>query len=65
MYPLLSDFWPHGEVTKKYNALTESGFGDRVIYLIDKSGIIRFIERNGIDTLPDNETIFAQLAKLD
>jgi peroxiredoxin len=64
MFPLLSDFWPHGEVTQKYNALTDSGFGDRVVYLIDKKGIIRLIERGGIETLPDNETVFEQLSKL-
>jgi len=64
MYPLLSDFWPHGKVTRKYDALTDSGFGDRIIYLIDKKGIIRYIESSGIDYLPNNETVLEQLSKM-
>jgi len=64
MYPLLSDFWPHGRVTKLYGALTKSGFGDRVIVVIDKKGLIRFIEYPGFDNVPDNEIVLNQLTKL-
>ena len=40
MYPLLSDFWPHGETARKYGVLTDSGYCDRTIFIIDKKGII-------------------------
>lgn len=64
MYPLLSDFWPHGRVCKQYGILTDSGFGDRTVFIIDKSGIIRYVEQIGFKNLPDNESVFRELAKL-
>ncbi len=40
-FPLLSDFHPKGEVSKKYNAYREEdGESDRALYLIDKKGNI-------------------------
>ena len=42
-YPLLSDFWPHGEVSKKYGAWFEDrGFSLRGTFIIDKEGILRW-----------------------
>lgn len=42
-YPLLSDFWPHGEVSKKYGAWFEDrGFSLRGTFIIDKAGILRW-----------------------
>ena len=42
-YPLLSDFWPHGEVSKKYGAFfDERGFSLRGTFIIDKEGILRW-----------------------
>ncbi len=43
-YPvqLLSDFYPHGEVTKKYKLFNSSiGTADRSAVIIDKNGIVR------------------------
>lgn len=38
-FPLLSDFNPKGEVSKKYNAYREEeGESDRALYLIDENG---------------------------
>lgn len=40
-FPLLSDFHPKGEVSKKYNAYREEdGESERAVYLIDKQGKI-------------------------
>ena len=40
-YPLLSDFWPHGEVSKAYGVFFEPrGFATRGTFIIDKDGII-------------------------
>jgi alkyl hydroperoxide reductase subunit AhpC len=63
-YPLLSDFWPHGEVAGRYGVLTDAGFTERVIFVIDKQGIIRHIDRHEIDETPDNELLLAILGKL-
>jgi len=63
-FPLMSDFFPHGEVAKKYGVLTRKGYAERVVFLIDKEGIIRFIERVPIAELPDNEKLFEALAGL-
>ena len=62
--PLLSDFFPHGEVAQAYGVLRSDGYADRVIFIIDKGGVVRYIDRNEIDELPDNEVIFGELAKL-
>jgi len=63
-FPLMSDFYPHGEVAKKYGVLTRKGYAERVVFLIDKQGIIRFKERVPITELPDNERLFEALAGL-
>ena len=40
-FPLLSDFWPHGEVARAYGALDErSGTARRLSFLIDAEGRI-------------------------
>ena len=46
-FPLLSDFWPHGEVAKAYGVfLDKRGMAVRGTFLIDKAGIVRFAEVN-------------------
>ncbi len=64
MYPLLSDNAPHGEVSRKYGVLTESDMADRVVFVIDKKGIIRHIDYIGAPNLPNNEGLFKELEKL-
>jgi peroxiredoxin (alkyl hydroperoxide reductase subunit C) len=46
-FPLLSDFWPHGEVAQRYGVFNEkTGFADRGTFLVDKEGVVRFREHN-------------------
>jgi peroxiredoxin len=46
-FPLLSDFWPHGEVAKAYGVFNETGgMANRGTFLIDTEGIVRFAEVN-------------------
>jgi len=41
-FPLLSDFWPHGEVARKYGVfLEEHGISNRALFFIDGSGALR------------------------
>lgn len=57
-YPLLSDFWPHGAVAHQYGVLrTEEGTSERAIFVLDKEGVIRYIDIHPIDDRPDNEEI--------
>ncbi len=47
-FPLLADFWPHGEVAKAYGVFNEAaGFAVRGTFLVDKTGTVRFAEVNG------------------
>jgi glutaredoxin len=64
-YPLLSDFWPHGAVAEKYGVLRNDGKSERAIFLIDKQGIIRYIDIHDIDDQPKNEMLLAELRKLE
>ena len=63
-YPLLSDFWPHGAVAEKYGVLREEGHSERAIFIIDKDGIIRYIDIHDIDDQPDNEVLLNELIKI-
>jgi peroxiredoxin len=46
-FPLLSDFWPHGEVAKVYGVFNEAaGLANRGTFLIDTAGVVRFAEIN-------------------
>lgn len=63
-YPLLSDFYPHGEVASKYGVLRPEGYTERALFVIDKDGVVRFIDVHPIDKQPDNEEIFEVLRKL-
>jgi len=60
-YPLMADFWPHGKVSKLYGVLTDRGYSLRVVFLIDKKGKIRWIDRVDLSALPDNQKLFEQL----
>ncbi len=65
-YPLLSDFWPHGEVAGRYGVLRQvEGHSERAIFIIDKEGVIRYIDIHDIDDQPDNDVLFAELEKLN
>jgi peroxiredoxin (alkyl hydroperoxide reductase subunit C) len=46
-FPLLSDFWPHGDVAQAYGVFNEvTGFANRGTFLVDTEGIVRFAEMN-------------------
>ncbi|SNR45799.1 Peroxiredoxin [Haloechinothrix alba] len=46
-FPLLSDFWPHGEVAKEYGVFNEkAGLAVRGTFLIDTDGVVRYAEVN-------------------
>jgi alkyl hydroperoxide reductase subunit AhpC len=63
-----NDFWPHGDVSRLYGVFRESeplnGASDRAIFVIDKSGKIRFTRTYALDQLPTLEETFAALREL-
>ena len=47
-FPLLSDFWPHGETARAYGVFDERiGFAIRGTFLVDTSGVLRWSIVNG------------------
>ncbi|WP_199171151.1 peroxiredoxin [Petrotoga sp. 8T1HF07.NaAc.6.1] len=51
---LLSDFWPHGEVARKYGIFDEeNGFSKRANFLIDEEGKIEFVKVYELRDQPD------------
>jgi peroxiredoxin len=43
-FPLLSDFWPHGEVAQKYGVFNEiNGKSERALFFIDATGMIQAV----------------------
>jgi len=63
--PLLSDYWPHGQVAQAYGVLREQGFTERATFIVDREGIIRFIRIYDLGELPDNEELFEALREID
>ena len=64
-YPLLSDFWPHGEVSKAYGAFfAERGFAMRGTFVIDKQGILQWSVVNGPGDARNSDDYKAALAEL-
>ena len=64
-YPLLSDFYPHGEIARKYGVLRPEGYSERAIFVINKQGLIYYADVHDIDTQPDNDVLFSVLAELE
>lgn len=59
-FPLLADFWPHGNVAQDYGVFNDAaGFANRGTFLVDTHGVIRFAEMNGPGE-PRDQTIWKQ-----
>ncbi|EFE69757.1 MULTISPECIES: peroxiredoxin [Streptomyces] len=62
-YPLLSDFWPHGDVSRAYGVFDEGkGCAVRGTFVIDKEGLVRWTIVNG---LPDARDLDEYVKALD
>ena len=51
-FPVLSDFYPHGQVADKFGILRSDGTSERALFIIDKKGIIRYIDVHDINLRP-------------
>ncbi|UQU63369.1 peroxiredoxin [Couchioplanes caeruleus] len=64
-FPLLADFWPHGEVAQAYGVFNpERGYANRGTFLIDAAGIVRFAQENGPGERRDQTAWRESLAKI-
>ncbi len=64
-FPVLSDFWPHGEVAKAYGVFNEDrGCAFRGTFIIDKEGILRWQVVNGMGDARNIADYKAALATL-
>ena len=64
-FPVLSDFWPHGQVASRYGVLRSDGVSERALIYIDKKGIVRDIQVNDINKRPDLESCATTLEKMN
>ena len=65
-YPLLADFHPKGAVSKKYGVWKEDkGICERAIVIVDKKGIIRYVDVHDISEAPENAQLLEVLRELD
>jgi glutaredoxin len=65
-YPLLSDFWPHGEVAQRYGVFRhQDGRSERALFVVDKEGIVRYVDVHDIDDQPNNAEVFRVLQALE
>ena len=63
-FPVLSDFYPHGKVAETYGVLRSDGTSERALFVIDKKGLIRYIDVHDINKRPSLESLIRELAKL-
>ncbi|MFD7508063.1 peroxiredoxin [Streptomyces sp. NPDC059853] len=64
-YPLLSDFWPHGETSRAYGVFDEEkGCAVRGTFIIDKEGVVRWTVVNGLPDARDIESYVTALKAL-
>jgi peroxiredoxin len=64
--PLLADFHPKGEVTRRYGAYLEDyGTGNRSLVLIDEDGVVRWVHASPTPVeIPGANLIFDALAEV-
>ena len=67
-YPLCSDFWPHGDVSRKYGVLRAegpfAGASERAIFVVGKHGKIEFSRIFPLNQVPDLQETLAALSRL-
>jgi mycoredoxin-dependent peroxiredoxin len=64
-FPLLSDFWPHGDVAKTYGIFNEeAGLATRGTFIIDKTGVVQWKVENAIPDARDLDEYRKALAAI-
>ena len=64
-FPLLSDFEPKGEVSRRYGAyVPQEGFSSRALFVIDGKGVIQWSYLSPLGVNPGADGIFAALDRM-
>ena len=67
-FPLCSDFFPHGQVAKRYGIFRDGppipGINERAVFIVSKEGKIVFSKTYPLDETPENEEIIEALRKV-
>jgi len=64
-YPLLADFHPKGDVSRKYGVyIDEKGHCERAIVVVDKEGVVRYIDVHNIGEAPENAQVIEVLREI-
>jgi mycoredoxin-dependent peroxiredoxin len=64
--PLLSDFWPHGEVAAAYGVLdAERGCPTRSTFVLDRDGIVRWSIHNAMGEARSVDDLVRELEELE
>ena len=63
---MLSDFWPHGAVTRAYDTFNEQlGVAHRTTYVVDADGIIRdVVASDSLGTAREYDAYVAALSAI-
>lgn len=64
-FSVLSDFWPHGAVAARYGVLRSGGTSERALFVIDKKGIVRYMDVHDINERPRLEDLAEALQQLE
>ncbi len=52
-------------MAQKYGVLREEGYSERALFVVDKEGIVRYVDIHDIGDQPDNEQVFQVLRQLE
>jgi peroxiredoxin (alkyl hydroperoxide reductase subunit C) len=63
-FELLSDFFPHGEVSQQYGVLYPNGASHRAVIGIDREGVIRYIDDHAPLEVPELEACAQALSSV-
>lgn len=67
-FPICSDFWPHGEVCKRYGVLEQlgeaAGASQRAVFAIDRAGSIVFRKNYALEQVPPLDEVLAALEEI-
>lgn len=66
LFPILSDFWPHGAVAQSYGVFDDQrGYANRGTFLVGRDGTVKFSAMVGPGEKRGDDTWDAALASVD
>lgn len=64
-FPVLSDFYPHGATASRYGVLRSDGVSERALFVINKKGVITYIDVHDINQRPFLDELAKALDQTD